>query len=1300
MKPQATITQDTLENGTESTAVLDLPSRPDFSSVPLETPPSGNGTPLMRSKVVASNRTHRILLVGIASIAILLLVGGGFWAIDSLRMAGKQTGSFAASGGVASNYTRINQPASTSSLRVSTQRGTPALLTVNGQTTITDGLILSPGSVPTTPQAGEFYYDGSTKQPYYYNGTAFVSLSQPARGGVVSVGGLSGTIALGTGLQVVNNQLAAVPQVSVGITALFGTAGQVEVSANTGSITLSLPQSITPTATPTFAGLTLSSPLSLANGGTGATTPSGVRSSIGAASDGANSDITSTAALDTITPNSMLTIGDASQQFILQGNGSSQVSAKSGGFTTTLTFASPTANVDLRFPALTAGSYDVCTTSGNCGGGGGSGIGGSGTTNTFPIFTGTNSLGNSILTQSGSTVTASGTVAATSLTGDGSGVTNVNAVSLQGNGAAFFTNASNLSSGTLADVRLSTNVALLNGSNNFTGATLQHNGNNICDSSNNCNYLTGSAANGAYIQLQGSTPGTVQTGNFNISGTGIAGSVRATTVFQNGNQVCDTSGNCVGGGGSGSAVGGFGTTNTIAMFTATGTIGDSTLTQSGTTITASGTLAATNLQGNGAAVTNVNAVTLQGNNASFFTNASNISSGTLADARLSSNVALLSGNNNFTGVTLQHNGNTVCDNSNNCGFLTGAGGGSGGVASLNGLSGTLILANASGSGSTVTINDASTSQKGIAKFNAADFTASVGSIDTIQGIAITSSPTFAGLTLSAPLAITSGGTGAATAASARSNLGAAASGVNGDITATTALNTITPSGGTLTVSGFALLKSSSNSTAAFQVQNSSSANLFTVDTTNNVIVLGNDGAPAALTVRGGVASGNNVAGSTLTLAASNGTGAGGSGDLIFQTAPPAANSVITQDGSADFGNTGFGSSSTFSWSHTTGASGPTSGLLLVGVSIEDNTKTVSTVTYNGVNLTRLGNLTITCPTTIANPSCEDELWYLKAPPSGLHTIQVNLSGSTSASAGAVGYSNVDQTTPFGTPASNSGSVNAGGGASSLSVATSSASQLVVETFSFDLGGGAGTAGSGQTQLWQDTIDRSAASSAAGTGAPVTMQWTGLNSSDWADIGVAINPVVNTTPDIFSDRLHITADGNIGIDNNNPQSTLDIAGTARVQTSTNATTAFQIQDASGAVLLTADTVNMRVTVSTLIVSTTLTVNGHIVSSGSAPTIAAGTAACTGPTVTVTGTDTAGFVTVTTGTGCGTSGPGQLATVTFHSAYTTAPQVELTSATSAAAALPVYDTTSATTFVINTPNTPTDATAYTYRYFTVQ
>ncbi|MGH7239732.1 MAG: beta strand repeat-containing protein, partial [Candidatus Saccharimonadales bacterium] len=44
---------------------------------------------------------------------------------------------------------------------------------------------------------------------------------------------------------------------------------------------------------------------------------------------------------------------------------------------------------------------------------------------------------------------------------------------------------------------------------------------------NNCSYLTGSTANGSYIQLQSGSPGTAQTGNLHISGAALVGSLAA-----------------------------------------------------------------------------------------------------------------------------------------------------------------------------------------------------------------------------------------------------------------------------------------------------------------------------------------------------------------------------------------------------------------------------------------------------------------------------------------------------------------------------------------------------------------------------------------------------------------------------------------------------------------------------------------------------------------------------------------------------------------------------------------------------
>ncbi len=74
----------------------------------------------------------------------------------------------------------------------------------------------------------------------------------------------------------------------------------------------------------------------------------------------------------------------------------------------------------------------------------------------------------------------------------------------------------------------------------------------------------------------------------------------------------------------------------------------------------------------------------------------------------------------------------------------GASSGSG-VVSLNGLTGAVSLANASASGGTVTINDASTAGKGLASFNATNFTVSGGAVNTVQDITVAARPSFSGL---------------------------------------------------------------------------------------------------------------------------------------------------------------------------------------------------------------------------------------------------------------------------------------------------------------------------------------------------------------------------------------------------------------------------------------------------------------------------------------------------------------------------------------------------------------------------
>ncbi|HEY6737063.1 MAG TPA: hypothetical protein VI322_05090, partial [Candidatus Saccharimonadia bacterium] len=129
--------------------------------------------------------------------------------------------------------------------------------------------------------------------------------------------------------------------------------------------------------------------------------------------------------------------------------------------------------------------------------------------------------------------------------------------------------------------------------------------------------------------------------------------------------------------------------------------------------------------------------------------------------------------------------------------------------------------------------------------------------------------------------------------------------------------------------------------------------------------------------------------------------------------------------------------------------------------------------------------------------------------------------------------------------------------------------------------------------------------------------------------------------------------------------------------------------------------MRITVTNLVVSASLTVNGHIVSGGNTPGIGAGAAACTAPAVSITGTDTSGTIQVVVGSGCSASG--LLATVTYATAFGSPPHITLTPGNAAALALGAYvdnATASATTFGIGTNTVPVTGTTYEWNYQVIQ
>ena len=174
--------------------------------------------------------------------------------------------------------------------------------------------------------------------------------------------------------------------------------------------------------------------------------------------------------------------------------------------------------------------------------------------------------------------------------------------------------------------------------------------------------------------------------------------------------------------------------------------------------------------------------------------------------------------------------------------------------------------------------------------------------------------------------------------------------------------------------------------------------------------------------------------------------------------------------------------SSLTFSHT--CSG-TERVLIVGVVINANAASVSTVTYNSVSLTFIGSAINTGDTRV-------ELWGLIAPSTGANNIVVTVSNSTSFfCAGGTSFTGADQTTAW------NGLQTATGSSSAQSVTVTSATGNMVtdcvSTVTFTP-----TVGAGQTQRWSTSASLSNARGSTETGAAsVTMSWTTSLAAEYA-----------------------------------------------------------------------------------------------------------------------------------------------------------------------------------------------------------
>jgi hypothetical protein len=232
---------NSLDSGNQS---LDYDSSLETAAASLqatvgEVPPTE--APHRRLKRFSALKHRKALLIvnGIVLLLIILIGAVSFFISNVTSGGSKQAGPVNTS--KPTNY-------STSSLSVKNVQTSQKLqisqasqLSINGQVTVGNTLVLTPTATPTTPTVGQLYYNQSTNQPYYYNGTQFVSLL-PASASTVqvtSLGGASGAIGVSSGLQVAGGQLTVQLQAGNGVAVSGSTisnSGVISLAAGTSNL--------------------------------------------------------------------------------------------------------------------------------------------------------------------------------------------------------------------------------------------------------------------------------------------------------------------------------------------------------------------------------------------------------------------------------------------------------------------------------------------------------------------------------------------------------------------------------------------------------------------------------------------------------------------------------------------------------------------------------------------------------------------------------------------------------------------------------------------------------------------------------------------------------------------------------------------------------------------------------------------------------------------------------------------------------------------------------------------------------
>ena len=265
---------------------------------------------------------------------------------------------------------------------------------------------------------------------------------------------------------------------------------------------------------------------------------------------------------------------------------------------------------------------------------------------------------------------------------------------------------------------------------------------------------------------------------------------------------------------------------------------------------------------------------------------------------------------------------------------------------------------------------------------------------------------------------------------------------------------------------------------------------------------------------------------------------------LFLFSASFANAAVTVDATSSNKASSLLGLSSLTWAHTVGGGtekalyvGVSSATTLLPVSVAPSLLSVNNVTYNGLQMTRVGSVQSPGLLNLGLISKSYvDIYRLVNPPSGTHNVIVTFSTLgivpldvfvNQAVGGAISYNGVDQITPNGFFAANSGTNNA----PSVVVTGGTNQDLIMDTLASSPNAEDFAAAAGQTLGWegnfapflQPTYDLGAGSTKAG-GASVTTSWTLNNNNGWALGGLAIRAASNP-PSVFTVNTNLDNESN-------------------------------------------------------------------------------------------------------------------------------------------------------------------------------